>query len=154
MALLLLAACLPAGCFTSTTTQVRLVAPTDVALRAPGLAASQDLIAPGPPQTAVVGSGEFLDILEQRPYEIVAVRDTEGALRLDCEACGAAGWPHRTLTGGSLFLSPLFGDAKRDHDLGFRAAVGVPTIALGTAAIISGLWTLLVPAKHHRLRAP
>jgi hypothetical protein len=234
---LFLAACLPAGCFTFTTTQVRVVEPSQVGLRAPGFAAGQDVIAPaGPPQTAVIGAGELLDWMQLRPFEIVAVRDDGGALRLDCEACGAAGWPRRTtgsielmsadgtvrptllpamatrdllivshdscfvqgrhgyctvgartelaipwhnvaraeqvtqpsralgvmllsmgsfaVTGGSLLLSPAFADRSRDGGLPVRATIGVPMVALGTAALIGGLWALLSPAKHHPLRAP
>ncbi|HJZ84505.1 MAG TPA: hypothetical protein VKN99_05000 [Polyangia bacterium] len=82
------------GCVTSTVTSVRVRDPSEVSLQPRGAPARTEIIPAGAgTRTAVAETGTYWDWFTKKPFEILAIRESSGALRLQCDSCASANWP-------------------------------------------------------------
>jgi hypothetical protein len=110
-----------AGCLPlTTTTEVRVANPTQVALAVRRDDGFQDVTLPlGAQGTVVIDSGQSGDDAVKRPYEIIATRLADGGLRLDCKGCTGIAGPGRSglLVAGDGTVRPTLAGADEGHAL-------------------------------------
>jgi hypothetical protein len=116
-ATIVLAAGLWAGCLPlTTTTEVRVANPTQVALAVRRDDGFHDVTLPlGAQEAVVIDSGQYGygDDAAKRPYEIIATRLADGGLRLDCKGCTGIAGPSRSglLVAGDGTVRPTLAGA-------------------------------------------